>query len=80
MLVTLFGIAIVSSDVQPSNAFLPMLVTLSGITVLEQPLINELVFFSIIAFELSLESYLALFSSTTMLVSDVQPLNILLPM
>ena len=57
------------------NAESPIDVTLFGITVFLHPTINSLVEVSIIAFELSLESYTLLFMSTLILVNEEQPLN-----
>ena len=48
-------------------------VTLSGIIVVEHPAINLLVFVSIIALQLLRESYIALFSATTI---EVRPLHL----
>ena len=53
---------------QPSNACLCILVTLSKIFVFSQPLINLFVFVSIIALQFSLLSYTLLSSATFILL------------
>ena len=57
-----------------------MLVTLLGITVFLHPTTNVLVVFSIIALQLSRESYLELPSSTVTEVKPLQQENAPLPM
>ena len=56
MLVTLSGITMLVKELQPENALLTMLVTLSGIIVFLHPAINVLVDVSFIALQLFLES------------------------
>ena len=72
MLVTLLGIVILVKPLQPEKAQEPMLVTLLGITEFLQPVINLFVDFSIIALQLSRESYTVFPDSTTI---DVKPLQ-----
>lgn len=57
MLVTELGIVIEVKSKQPEKAPIPMLVTELGISVFLQPAISVLVDVSIIALQLSLESY-----------------------
>ena len=64
MLVTLSGIVIVVKLAQSSNASCPMAVTVDGITVLLQPAISVFDDVSMIALQLSRESYVVFPSST----------------
>jgi hypothetical protein len=73
MLVTLLGMVTDVRLLQPEKAELPMLVTLLGMVVVLQPAIRVFVADSIIALQLSLESYLGLPSST---ITDVRPLQL----
>ena len=73
MLVTDFGIVILLKSEQFSNAFSPMLVTVFGMTVVLQPVINVLEAVSMIALQLLRESKILLSESTEMLVRLVQP-------
>ena len=75
MLVTLSGMVTLVRLSRPENASSPMLVTLSGITVVLHPSISVLVSVSIIALQLFLLSYVLLFGFTEMLVRLVQPEN-----
>ena len=59
IVVTELGIVIEDKPVQPSNAQLPIEVTEFGIVVFLHPAIRRFVSVSIIALQLSLESYLA---------------------
>ena len=79
MLVILLGIVIEVSPVCPANANDSILVMFSGIFVFLQPTINLLFFVSIIALQLSLESYLEFPSSTMIEVNPLQPSKTLLP-
>ena len=58
---------------QPSNAEIPIEVTLLGIIVAEQPALRQLLLVSIMALQLSRESYVVLPSSTMMEVRLLQP-------
>ena len=73
MLVTLLGITTEVKLEQYRKALDPMLVTLLGIVVLLHPAINVFVWVSIIALQLSLESYVGLPSATAMEVKLEQP-------
>ena len=75
---TLFGIVILFKVLQPANAVLPILVTLSGISVFLHPKIKVLVSVSIIALQFSLESYFVLLLPTTIFSNESQPVNMLL--
>ena len=72
MLVTLLGMVMEVRLVQPEKALPPMLVTLLGIIVFWQPAIRVFVSVSIIALQLSRESYLVFPVSTLM---EVRPLH-----
>ena len=72
MLVTLFGILTLVKPLQSSKAEEPMLVTLLGIVVFLQPVINVLVKVAIIALQLSRESYTVFPDST---IIDSKPLQ-----
>ena len=61
------------SPLQPKKEELPMLVTLVGMTVLLHPVISVFVEVSIIALQLSRESYLVFPSLTIMEVRPAQP-------
>ena len=65
MLVTLLGSSTEVKLEQPEKAEEPMLVTLLGMVVFWQPVINILLSLSMIALQLSLESYLELLGATT---------------
>ena len=73
MLVTLLGMVTDVKPEQPEKAEEPMLVTLLGITVDLHPTINLFVSVSIIALQLSRESYLSLPLSTSIKVNPEQP-------
>ena len=75
MLVTLLGIVTDVMEVRPENAAYPMLVTLLGITVVLHPLIKVLDALSIIALQLSRESYVLFPLSTIIEVKLEQPTN-----
>ena len=75
MYVTLEGIVIEVRPEQPKNAKSPILVTLEGMIVFLQPAISVLDLVSIIALQLSRESYLGFLSSTIILVRLRQPCN-----
>ena len=70
--VTDFGIVMDVSSEHEEKAPSYIVVTVSGIIVLLQPAISALVFFSIIALQLFLESYVLLFESTANFVSFEQ--------
>jgi len=70
MLVTLLGMVMEVRPVQPSNALPPILVTLLGMIVFLHPVIRVFVLVSIMALQLSLESYLLLSASTLMEVKE----------
>ncbi len=75
MVVTEFGMA---TEVRPkhfSKAYLPIEVTVFGITVLRQPTTKQLVDVSIIALQLSRESNTGFPGSTTISISLVQRVN-----
>ena len=72
MEVTLFGIEIEVRPLHPRNALKPILVTLFGMTVFLHPAIMVLDAVSIIALQLSRESYLGLPLSTLMEVRLLQ--------
>ena len=72
------GIVTEVMPLQPENALWPMEVTELGMVVFLQPVTKMLVSVSMIALQLSRESYLELPASTTMLASSSQPLNALL--
>jgi hypothetical protein len=57
MLITLLGSVIDVRSLQPEKAFLPMLVTLLGMVVFLHPAINVFEAVSIMALQLSRESY-----------------------
>ena len=80
MLVTLLGIDIEVRPEQPKKALFPILATLLGIIVFLHPAIKVFVAVSIIALQLSRESYIELLSSTIIEVRPLQELNALLPM
>ena len=65
--------------VQPVNELESIIRTPSGTTVFLQPVTNMLLFFSIMALQLSRESYVALPLSTTILVKPLQLMNGLPP-
>lgn len=58
--VTPSGMVIVDKPLQPKNASFPMEVMFTGMIVLAHPIIKELLLVSIIALQLSRESYLSL--------------------
>jgi hypothetical protein len=66
IVVTPLGIVMLVKELHPENEFVPMVVTLLGIIVFLQPKTNVFVVVSIIALQLSLESYTEFPSSTTM--------------
>ena len=70
---TELGIATEVSPEQPGKALSPMEVTELGMMVFLHPTTNLLVYVSIIALQLSRESYLLLSLSTTTEVSPEQP-------
>ena len=72
------GMVIVVSLLHSEKAFMPMDITLLGIRVLMHPLISVLVSVSIIALQLSRESYLGLSEDTAIDVRPLQLLNILI--
>ena len=80
MLVTEFGMVTLVRPEQPQNAELPMLVTEFGITVFIHPEINVFVFVSIIALQLSRESYFGFPESTSIVVRLEQSENAEPPM
>jgi len=80
MAVTLLGILIVVSSSQPLKAAVPMVVTLLGIVVFLQPTIRVFVSVSIMALQLSLESYFELPVSTVMEASPGHCENASFPM
>ena len=71
--VTLFGMVTEVSPLQSSKADSPMDVTLLGIIVSEHPFIKVLVAVSIMALQLSRESYFGLPLSTLIDVKPLQP-------
>ena len=73
MLVTLLPMVIEVRPLQPEKADCPMLVTLLGIFVFGQPAISVLDAVSIIALQLSRESYFVFPASTLI---EVRPLQI----
>ena len=73
MFVTLSGIVIEVRPEQLKKALPPMLVTLSGITLLLHPMKRVFVVVFIIALQLSLLSYTELFASTEIDVRPEQP-------
>ena len=75
MVVTELGMLTLVRPLQEWNAILPMVVTEPGITEPLQPVINVLLAVSIMALQLSRESYFGLSLSTTMLVRLLQPTN-----
>ena len=79
MLVTELGRVMEVRDSQLKNALSPMLVTELGMVVDWHPAIRVLVAVSIIALQLSRESYIVLPLSTTMVVREEQPANAPLP-
>ena len=72
MLVTPLGIVIEVRPLQPLKAATPMLVTLLGMIVFLQPAISVLDVVSIIALQLSRESYFVFLDSTLIEVKPVQ--------
>ena len=70
MVVTAAGISMFARPVQPENAYLPMVVTVDGITVFMQPVIIVLLAVSMMALQLPRESK-AVFPLAT--VIDVSP-------
>ncbi len=70
--VTLLGMVMEVRPEQLENAELPLLVTLIGMMVFLHPAIRLFVFVSIIALQLSLESYVELLSSTIIVLRDEQ--------
>jgi len=80
MLVTLLGMVMEVRPEQPANAKPPMLVTLLGTTVFLQPAINLFDALSMIALQLSLESYFVFPCATVMEVRPEQTLNAHPPM
>ena len=78
--VTLFGMVTEVSPLQYSKADSPMDVTLLGIIVFEHPFIKVLVAVSIMALQLSRESYFGLPLSTLIDVKPLQPKKALSPM
>ena len=80
MLVTLFGMVTEVRPLQPSKALSPMLVTSLGMTVFLQPAINVFVEVSIIALQLSRESYFVFSESTAIEVRPLQPSKGAVPM
>ena len=80
MLVTLLGISTEVKLVRPEKARSPMLVTLLGMVVFGQPAINVLLSLSMIALQLSLESYLGLLGATTIDVKLEQSQKVPQPM
>ena len=77
--VTLSGITIELKELQPLKASSPIEVTLSGIIVVAQPVIKVLVEVSIIALQSSLESYTVFPSFTIIVLKELQPLKVMLP-
>ena len=69
------GLIILVRPVQPEKAKLPILVTEPGMTVFLQPAINELLDVSIMALQLSRESYAMFPLSTSRLSKLSQPSN-----
>ena len=80
MLVTLLGIVTEVRPEQPENALLPMFVTLFGIIVFLQPKTKVLVVVSIMALQLSRESYTAFPEATLIEAKLSQPRNAISPM
>ena len=80
MLVTELGMVTLVRPEQSSNALLPMLVTELGMMVLLHPAINVFDAVSMMALQLSRESYEELPDATVRLVKLEQPLNAPLPM
>ena len=80
MIVTLLGMVIEVKLLHPANALSPMLVTLLGMFVFEQPLSKVLVSVSIIALQLFRLSYTLFPFSTVIKVKLLQPENAELPM
>ena len=78
--VTELGMVTLVRLVQPENAFHPMVVTEEGIMVALQPSTSVLLAVSMIALQLSRESYFVLPAATLMLVRPMQPANAPLPM
>ena len=79
MEVTELGMVTLVKPLQPLKALSPIEVTELGMVVFLQPASKVFVAVSIIALQLSLESYLELPLSTTIDSKLVQPLNIKLP-
>ena len=79
MEVTELGISIETRLVQPPNASIPMEVTELGMMVVLQPLIRVFVAVSMMALQLSRESYTVFPSSTVMVSKLVQPSKGLIP-
>lgn len=77
---TEFGIVMDVSLGQPKNAAILIFVTELGMMVFLQPVISLFVAVSMIALQLSLESYLLLFGATARLASFEHPEKIPLPM
>ena len=73
MEVTLLGIVTEVRPLQPEKALSPMDVTLLGMVVFLQPCINVLLAVSIMALQLSRESYFVLPLSTLMEAKPLQP-------
>ncbi len=78
--VTLLGMVMEVRLLQPSKAYLPMDVTLLGMTVFLQPAIRALDDVSMMALQLSRESYFALPVSTTIEVKPLQRRKAVSPM
>ena len=73
IVVTLYGISIDDNCLRPANALSPIAFTLEGMEELLQPSIIVLVLVSIIALQLSRESYLLFFESTIIDDKLLQP-------
>ena len=80
MLVTELGMVTLVRLLQPENEYHPMLVTELGIIVVLQPAISVLVDFSMIALQLSRESYFGLLTSTVTKLKPLQRENAEFPM
>ena len=80
MLVTELGMVTLVRPLQPRKASLPILVTELGMTVFIHPVIKVFEALSIIALQLSRESYIALLASTTIEVKPLQFMKAPLPM
>ena len=79
MVVTLFGIVMDVSPLQPWKAYAPMVVTLLGMVVFLHPVIRVLFSVLMMALQLSRESKISLPASTVMLSNALQPAKTLYP-